>query len=87
MVGGSLQPYKGEGGSLPPTHPRLGLYKILVYFEAVLHKSTILSFPPPTCIAHLGAILLHDYWTVYDSPSDLPFVCYTPYKIGNNKIV
>ena len=46
-------------------------YKIFVYFEAVVHESTILSFPPPTCIAHPGAILLHDYWTVYDSPSDL----------------
>ena len=53
----------------------LGLYKILVYFEAVVHESTILSFPPPTCIAHPGAMLLHNHWTVYDPPSDLPFVC------------
>jgi len=66
--------------------PRLGLYKIFVYFEAVVHESTILSFPPPTCIAHPGAILLHGYWTVYDSPSDLPFLCYTPYNIGNKNI-
>jgi len=43
--------------------------------------------PPPTCIAHPGAILLHDYWAVYDSPSDLPFVRYTPYNISNNNIV
>jgi len=33
------------------------------------------------------AILLHDYWTVYDSPADLPFVRYTPRNIGNNNIV
>jgi len=33
--------------------------------------------PPPTCIAHPGTLLSHDYWTVYDSPSDLTFVCYT----------
>jgi len=65
----------------------LGLYKIFVYFEAVLHESTIFSFSPPTYNAHPGAILLHDYWTVYDSPSDLPFVFYTPYKTGNKNIV
>ena len=38
----------------------LGLYKLFVYFEAIVHESTILSFPPPTCIAHPGATLLHD---------------------------
>jgi len=42
----------------------VGLYKIFVYFEAVVHEPTILSFPTPTCIAHPGAILLHDDWTV-----------------------
>ena len=31
-----------------------------------------LSFHPPTCIAYPGAILLHDYWTVHDSPSAIP---------------
>jgi len=30
---------------------------------------------------------MDEYWTVYDSPSDLPFVCNTPYNIGNNNIV
>ena len=72
----------------PQTHPAcLGLYKIFVYIEAVGHESTTRSPPPPTCFAHPGALLLHDYWTVYDSPSDLPLVCYTPYTIGNNNIV
>ena len=42
----------------------LGLYKMFVYVEAVVRESTILSFPPPTCIAHPAAILLHGYWTV-----------------------
>jgi len=43
-------------------NPRgFGLYKIFVNVEAVVHESTHLSFPPPTCIAHLGAIPLHDY--------------------------
>ena len=42
---------------------------------------------PSTCIAHPGAILLHDYQTVYDSPSDLPSVCYTPHNIGNYNIL
>jgi len=38
----------------------LGLHKIFVYLEAIVHESTILSFAPPTCIAPPGAILLHD---------------------------
>jgi len=65
--------------------PFIGLYKIFVYFEAVVHETSFL--PPPTCIAHRGAILVHDCWTVYDSPSDFPFVCYTPHTIGNYNIV
>jgi len=59
----------------------LGLHKILFFCEAVVHESTIHSFPPPACIAHPGAILLHDYWAVYDSPSELSCVCYAPYNI------
>ena len=77
-VGGHKFPLGERGGV------GLGLYEIFVHFEAVVQESTILSFPAPTCIAHPGAILLHDYWAVYDSPSDLPFVCCTPYNIGNN---
>jgi len=50
----------------------VGLYKIFVYFEAFLYESTIVSFPAMTCIAHPGAILLRDYWAVYDPPSDPP---------------
>jgi len=50
----------------------LGLYNIFVYVEAVAHESAILSSPTPTCIAHPAAVLMHDYWTVEDSPSDLP---------------
>ena len=65
----------------------ISFYKIFFYFEAVVHDSTIFSFPAPTCIAHPGAILLHDYWAVYDPASDLPCVRHTPYNIGNNNIV
>ena len=64
-----------------------GRDKIFLYFEAFVHESTILSFPAPACIFHPGAILLHDYWAVYDPPSDLPFGCHTPYNISNNNIV
>ena len=72
---------------MPPLPLCFGLYKILFSCEAVVHESTICSFPPPTCIAHPGAILVHDYWAVYDPPSELSFVCYAPYNIGNNNIV
>ena len=39
----------------PPPRPPLRLYEIFVYFEAVVHEATILSIPPPTCVAHAGA--------------------------------
>jgi len=65
----------------------VGLDKIFVYFETVVHESPILSFPPPTCIAYPGTIPLHAHWTVYNSPSHLPCVCYTPYNVDNNNIV
>jgi len=52
-----------------------------------VHELTIRSFSPPACIAHPGARLLHDYWAAFDSPSELSFVCYAPYNIGDNNIV
>jgi len=52
-----------------------------------MHESTILSFLPPTCIAHPGAALLHDSWTENDAPSELSFVGYAPYNTGNNNTV
>ena len=55
--------------------------------EASEHESTILSFPTPTCIAHPGAILLHDYWAVSAPTSDIPFVYHTPDTIGHCNIV
>jgi len=33
-----------------------------------MHLSTLLLFPAPTCSAHPGATLLHDYWAVYTPP-------------------
>jgi len=38
-------------------------------------------------LPHPGTIRMHNYWTVYDSPCDLPFVCYTPYNISNSNII
>jgi len=72
---------------VPSQTMRLGLYKILFYFGAIVQESTILLFPPPICMAHPSVILLHDFNTIYDSLSDLPCVCYTPYKIRNNNIL
>jgi len=45
----------------------LALYKILFYFEAFVHESIIRLLPPPTCIAHTIAILLHIYCAIYDA--------------------
>jgi len=39
-------------------HRPIGLNKILFYIEECVHESIILSWPPPTCIAHTIAILL-----------------------------
>jgi len=46
----------------------VGLYKILVYFEAFVHESIILLSPPPTCTDRTIAILLHVYCAIYDAP-------------------
>jgi len=61
LTGASVE-YKRVANAL--IEVRVGLYKIFVYVEAIVHKSTILSCPLPTCIAHPGTILLHDDWTV-----------------------
>jgi len=59
--------------------PHLGLYNIFFYFESFVHELIVLSFLPPTCIAHTFAILLHDYWAVYHAFST-PLFC-MPYTI------
>ena len=38
-------------------------------------------------LTHTGAIQLHDYWAVYDSPTDRLCVCYTPHNICNDNIM
>ena len=63
--------------------PRTGLYKRFFHFEAFVHESIILALLPPTCTAHTIVILLHDYCAIYDPLLDPPFVCHTPYNIGN----
>jgi len=65
----------------------LGLFKIFFYFESFVHESNLLSFFPPAYIAHTVAILLARLSRNIRSPLDLPFVCHTPYNIGNNNIV
>jgi len=47
---------------------QLGLYKIVFHCKAFAHRSLIVLLPPPTCIAHAIAILLHGYCTIYDPP-------------------
>jgi len=46
-----------------------GVYKILFHFEASVHESIFLVYPPPTCIAGTIPILLHVHCAIYDAPS------------------
>jgi len=55
------QPRVGGGGGGGEARPPwagagagsgVGLYKKIVYVEAVVHESTIHACPPPTCIVH-----------------------------------
>jgi len=41
-----------------------GFDKIFFYVEAFVHESNIEISPPPTCLGHAVAILLHDHWAV-----------------------
>ena len=38
-----------------------------------MHESTLLSLPPPTCIAHTGAILLRNIRPTSDPPVCMPY--------------
>jgi len=49
-----------------------GLYKLFFSFESFEHETNLVSFLPPTWIAHTVAVLLHDYRAVYDPPSTSP---------------
>jgi len=62
-------------------------YKTLFYFEVFVHESIILSLPPPTCIARTIAIRLHVHCALHAAPPDPPFVCHTPYNIGDCNIL
>jgi len=57
-----------------------------IVLPSFVHISSILSLPPPTCIARTIAILLHVYCAIYDAPPT-PCVCHAPYYIGNCNIV
>ena len=52
----------------PPSwsHPSIGLYKIFFYLFLWVQESIIPLLPPPICITHTTAILLHDECATYD---------------------
>ena len=81
----------GDGGSITNL-PLMGLlqvslYKILFYLEAFLWESIILLLPPPTCNAYPIIILSHAHCSIYAPPPTPPFLCHTPYNIGDGNIV
>ena len=61
---------------------QIGLYKIFVHFEAVVHDSIILFLPPPTRIAHTIAILLARLLRSKRLLPEPSLVSHTPYNIG-----
>jgi len=63
------------------TSGHVGLYKILLYLGANVHESIIFYCRPPTRIARMIALVLHDDCAIYDPPSDPPFVYHTRYNI------
>jgi len=68
---------------------QLSRYKILFHFKASMWESIILVLPPLSCNAYPRAILLHAFCAIY-APQPTPpppFVCHTPYTIGNCNIV
>ena len=78
LAGGAGARVDGPRRKKPGQGLGRSLYKIFFYFEPFVHVSIVLSFFCPACIAHTVAILLHDYWAIYDPPLDFPFVCHTP---------
>jgi len=58
-----LRIYEASLNVLPAVWPLQDIRLLRGYCARINHP----SIPPPTCMAHPGAILLHDYFTVEDS--------------------
>jgi len=78
-LSGAVGESGGEGAcppvdSIPATRPSAAYSCSILAFTRDSFTSRLLctnqpsvhSLPPPTCIAHPGAIRFHNYWTVYD---------------------
>jgi len=65
---------------------QVSLHKILFHFKALLWESIVRLLFPPTCKAYPIAIRLHDHCAIYAPPTP-PFLCHTPYNIGDGNIV
>jgi len=76
-------------GQCISSYTQLGLYRILSYFKAFVNEPIIMLLPPPTCNDHtlpLQYSIARVPRKIRPSP-DPPFVCYTPYNIGNGNIL
>ena len=65
----------------------VSLGKTLFHFKALLWESIILVLPPLTCKACPIAVLLRDHCALYAPPPTPPFLCHTPYNIGDDNII
>ena len=54
----------------------VGLYKIVVHFEAFVHESIILLLPPPTCSFQTTALTIARLWRHIRLPHDPSYVCH-----------
>ena len=61
---------------------RLGLYKILFYFGAIVQESTILLSPPPICMAHPSV-----YYCTIITQYTIPFPISRLYAIHHTKLI
>ena len=76
------------GASVSHAPPPWPLQDIRLLLGCCAGISHFFHSPRPPALPTLVQYYCTMIWTVYDSPFDLPFVCYTPYKnIGNNNIV
>jgi len=74
-------------GVNPGSAPVWPLQDIVLLQSFCVRINHLSITPSYTCIVRTTAILLHVYCAIYDAHPRPPFVCHTPYNIGNGNIL